>query len=111
MSVLFADGKRWPLDDEVISRLVEDAIDSESREILTLSRSRLVSQADFFIHSRNLALCGGYTWFHILCIFPRFMTVARFSALLQLLYVFPRLATGIRFPVLSCGRVLSGAWQ
>lgn len=30
------------MDDEVISRLVEDAIDSESREILTMSRSRSV---------------------------------------------------------------------
>jgi len=30
------------MDDEVISRLVEDAIDSESREVLTMSRSRSV---------------------------------------------------------------------
>ena len=30
------------MDDEVISRLVEDAIESESREVLTLSRSRSV---------------------------------------------------------------------
>lgn len=36
------DGERWTVDDDVISRLVEDAIDSESREVLTLSRSRLV---------------------------------------------------------------------
>ena len=30
------------MEDDVISRLVEDAIDSESREILTMSRSRSV---------------------------------------------------------------------
>ena len=30
------------MDDEVIGRLVEDAIDSESREVLTMSRSRSV---------------------------------------------------------------------
>ena len=36
------DGERWDMDDDVISRLVEDAIDSESREVLTLSRSRSV---------------------------------------------------------------------
>ena len=33
------------MDDDVISRLVEDAIDSESREVLTLSRSRSVTRA------------------------------------------------------------------
>ena len=31
------------MDEEVISRLVEDAIDSESREVNTMSRSRSVS--------------------------------------------------------------------
>lgn len=35
------DGERWNVDDDVISRLVEDAIDSESREVLTLSRSSI----------------------------------------------------------------------
>nr|XP_058953743.1 TBC1 domain family member 2B-like [Pocillopora verrucosa] len=35
------DGERWDMDDDVISRLVEDAIDSESREVLTLSRSSI----------------------------------------------------------------------
>ena len=40
---LFVDGESWGVDEEVISRLVEDAIDSESREVQTLSRSRLVS--------------------------------------------------------------------
>ena len=39
------DGERWDMDDDVISRLVEDAIDSESREVLTLSRSRSVTWA------------------------------------------------------------------
>ena len=39
------DGERWDVDDDVISRLVEDAIDSESREVLTLSRSRSVTRA------------------------------------------------------------------
>ena len=39
------DGERWDMDDDVISRLVEDAIDSESREVLTLSRSRSVARA------------------------------------------------------------------
>lgn len=38
------------MDDEVITRLVEDAIDSESREVLTMSRSRLV-QRDAFSQS------------------------------------------------------------
>ena len=33
------------MDDDVISRLVEDAIDSESQEVLTLSRSRSVTRA------------------------------------------------------------------
>ena len=115
----FADGERWPLDDEVISRLVEDAIDSESREILTLSRSRSVSQPSFnpFTYSRALR------WLHMLfafplvshslvlgkvaAFFPRFMAVACFPALLLLLHVFPRLATGSRVPVLGCGRVLA----
>ena len=41
------DGEPWGMDDEVISRLVEDAIDSESREVSTMSRSRSVSQAAF----------------------------------------------------------------
>ena len=40
---LFVDGESWGVDEEVISRLVEDAIDSESREVHTMSRSRLVS--------------------------------------------------------------------
>ena len=40
---LFVDGESWGVDEEVISRLVEDAIDSESREVQTMSRSRLVS--------------------------------------------------------------------
>ncbi len=40
--MLCADGEPWGMDDEVISRLVEDAIDSESREVLTMSRSRSV---------------------------------------------------------------------
>ncbi|XP_020623256.1 TBC1 domain family member 2B-like [Orbicella faveolata] len=35
------DGENWGMDDEVISRLVEDAIDSESREVLTMSRSSI----------------------------------------------------------------------
>ncbi|XP_078382204.1 TBC1 domain family member 2B-like [Oculina patagonica] len=35
------DGEPWGMDDEVISRLVEDAIDSESREVLTMSRSSI----------------------------------------------------------------------
>ena len=40
--MLCTDGESWGVDDEVISRLVEDAIDSESREVLTMSRSRSV---------------------------------------------------------------------
>ena len=40
--VFRADGEGWNVDDDVISRLVEDAIDSESREVLTMSRSRSV---------------------------------------------------------------------
>lgn len=40
---LFVDGESWGVDEEVISRLVEDAIDSESREVHTMSRSRSVS--------------------------------------------------------------------
>lgn len=47
LTALFTDGEPRGLDDEVISRLVEDAIDSESREILTLSRSRLVATHGF----------------------------------------------------------------
>ena len=39
---LFVDGESWGVDEEVISRLVEDAIDSESREVQTMSRSRSV---------------------------------------------------------------------
>ena len=42
---LFVDGESWGVDEEVISRLVEDAIDSESREVQTMSRSRSVSTA------------------------------------------------------------------
>ena len=118
-AVLFADGERWPLDDEVISRLVEDAIDSESREILTLSRSRSVSQPSFYPLTYSRAL----RWLHMLFVFPlashslvlrkvsaffpRFMAVACFPALLQLLHVFNCLATGARFSALGCGRVLA----
>lgn len=39
---IFSDGDSIGMEDDVISRLVEDAIDSESREILTMSRSRSV---------------------------------------------------------------------
>ncbi|CAH3154885.1 unnamed protein product [Porites evermanni] len=35
------DGESWGVDEEVISRLVEDAIDSESREVQTMSRSSI----------------------------------------------------------------------
>lgn len=40
------------MDDEVISRLVEDAIDSESREVLTMSRSRSVYTTWSTVRSR-----------------------------------------------------------
>lgn len=40
------------MDDEVISRLVEDAIDSESREVLTMSRSRSVYTTWSIVQSR-----------------------------------------------------------
>ena len=42
MDYIFSDGDSIGMEDDVISRLVEDAIDSESREILTMSRSRSV---------------------------------------------------------------------
>lgn len=36
------DGESWGMDDEVISRLVEDVIDSELCEVLIMFRFRLV---------------------------------------------------------------------
>lgn len=52
MQCLCSDGESWGMDDEVISRLVEDAIDSESREVLTMSRSRSVYTTWSIVQSR-----------------------------------------------------------
>ena len=63
---LFVDGESWGVDEEVISRLVEDAIDSESREVHTMSRSRSVSTTWHLIW-----FCNWARNFHCECCFQR----------------------------------------
>ena len=63
---LFVDGESWGVDEEVISRLVEDAIDSESREVQTMSRSRSVSTT-----RRIIWFCNWARNFHCECYFQR----------------------------------------